>query len=58
MDSLRKDLKQYMTDNQRCGAWVAKQIQVSRNMMSLYLRGERNLSEHNCVKIIKLIKEI
>lgn len=54
---LREQLKTFLTKEERSIAYVARQINISRTSLSLWIRGERELSVVVLEKIDNFIKE-
>ena len=54
---LKEQLKTFLTKEERSIAYVARQINLSRTSLSLWIRGERELSVVVLEKIDNFIKE-
>ncbi len=54
-DRMRKDLQEHINQYGVTRTHIAKQINVSRSMLTLYLQNQRNLSEENEFKLKKYL---
>lgn len=51
----RQMILNYLKENERSQAWLARKCELSRSFLCMYLHGEKGMSERNKGKIMKII---